>query len=161
MGDTRNTANRVDSDTTSVKTISSAGSLPPLPPPLPPDGFLTEGLKIPHSVLKVRQEKKETPKDTSQKSGTLKKTKQLTREEALLEQLSGLDDTFATFLKTQLSIKVNSRERDGLSDSTQVETNTIRRKKERKRRTESECSDVARPGSALDRPGSRLQTTSE
>jgi len=156
---TRNTTNRVESDTTSVKTISSAGSLPPAPPPLPPDGFLTEGLKIPRTVAKAHQQQADVPKDT--KTGTLKKNKQLSREEALLEQLSGLDDTFATFLKTQLSIKVNPRERDGVSDTTLFETNTIRRKKERRRRTESESSETARSGSGLDRPGSRLQTTSE
>jgi len=157
--DTRNPANRVESDTTSVKTISLAGSLPPVPPPLPPDGFLTEGLKIPQTVTKAHQLQTEVTKDT--KTGTLKKNKQLSREEALLEQLSGLDDTFATFLKTQLSIKVNPRERDGVSDTTLFETNTIRRKKERRRRTESESSETTRPGSGLDRPGSRLQTTSE
>jgi len=160
--ETRNTADKVDSDTTSVKPIISAGSLPPPPPPLPPDGFLTEGLKVPTIVTKAKQLKAEDLKDTPHKTGTLKKNKQLSREEALLEQLSGLDDTFAHFLKSQLSIKVNPRERDGVSDTTQIETNTIRRKKERRKRTESECSENAkeRPGSTLDRPGSRLQTNS-
>eukprot|EP00092_Neocalanus_flemingeri_P012874 GFUD01013870.1.p1 GENE.GFUD01013870.1~~GFUD01013870.1.p1 ORF type:complete len:1486 (+),score=342.48 GFUD01013870.1:534-4991(+) len=138
------TCNKTDSAINPVKPVNSAGSSPPIPPPPPPDGFLTEGLKLPKIVTKVNQSKVEETKDTPQKTGTLKKNKQLSREEALLEQLSGLDDTFACFLKTQLSIKINPRERDGVNDTTQIDT--LRRKKERRKRTESECSETAKEG---------------
>jgi hypothetical protein len=79
---------------------------PPLPPPLPPPGFLTDGIpKPPKTKQDILKEKgaKDGP-------GTLKKQK-CTRERALLEQLSSLDDTFANFLKANLSIKTIQRER--------------------------------------------------
>jgi len=144
----------VDIQAHSIETTSGIKTLPPLPPPPPPDGFLIEGLKIPKKVKDVEQ----VNVSSSNKTGTIKKNKQLSREEALLEQLSGLDDTFANFLKTQLSITVNSRERDSVVDTNHLEVNTLRRKN-RKRRTDSECSDKEK--TLHERPVSSLQTNSE
>merc|ERR1719350_1978296 len=56
----------------------------PVPPPPPPEGFLLEGLKSP-PVSRAAEVAKGP-------SGTLKRNTRLTREEALLSQLSVLDD---------------------------------------------------------------------
>ena len=124
------------SPVTSAPSPAPPGHIP-APPPPPPEGFLTEGLKSPL----VRRA--DTVQGGEASSGTLRRNTRLTREEALLGQLSGLEDTFSAFLRTQLNIQVASRERD--------ECDTIKRKKERRKRTESECSET-RPGSALQRP---------
>jgi len=103
----------------------------PVPPPPPPEGYLLEGLKSP-PVSRAAEVAKGP-------SGTLKRNTRLTREEALLGQLSVLDDSFSSFLRTQLNITTAARDRDSVSELT--DTATIRRKKERKRRNDSENSD--------------------
>ena len=125
-----------------------AASNIPVPPPPPPQGFLTEGLKSP--TVKRADSIKGAEK-TGTVQGTLKRNTRLNREELLLSQLSNLDDGFASFLKTQLNIQTASRERDS-TQVTEVETaiSTVRRRKERRKRTESECSD--KPGSATNKP---------
>ena len=115
---------------------SRTASGPPPPPPLPPPGFLLEGLKL-DKVDTVKQEEKFiAPKST----GTLRKNKQLSRKDLLITQLTDKDDSFALFLKTQLNIAVDARERSGTDSLSQTET-LGRKKKERRKRTESECSN--------------------
>ena len=110
----------------------------PVPPPPPPEGFLLEGLKSP-PVSRATEVAKGP-------SGTLKRNTRLTREEALLSQLSVLDDSFSSFLRTQLNITSAARDRDSVAELT--DTATIRRKKERKRRNDSENSDCHGLGSS-------------
>ena len=110
-----------------------AVSGPPPPPPLPPQGFLLEGLKLDTKESVIREDKLIPPKS----SGTLRKNKQLSRKDLLINQLSVVDDSFASFLKTQLNIAVDPRDRA----EAPPQTGTIsRKKKERRKRTESECS---------------------
>ena len=122
-----------------------AAAIPPPPPP-PPPGFLTESLK------KIDTPIVEEATSLEKSAGTPKKTKTggLSRQEALAEQLAGLDDTFSQFLKSQLNITVGPRERE--SGSLAEATPTLgRRKKERRRREESE-SEKAEPQSAVVKP---------
>ena len=112
---------------------SSNVSGPPPPPPLPPQGFLLEGLKLDKKESVLQEDKLLPPKS----SGTLRKNKQLSRKDLLINQLSVVDDSFASFLKTQLNISVDPRERPDLPS----QAGTLsRKKKERRKRTESECS---------------------
>lgn len=112
---------------------------PPPPPPLPPQGFLTENIKVPKIASRAdRLKEREAGIEPT------KKKKNVSREQALLDELAGFDNSFASFLKTQLNIKTGSRERDG------GETATLERRKTRRRKTESESSE-GRPGSALDK----------
>ena len=110
----------------------------PVPPPPPPEGFLLEGLKSP-PVSRAAEVAKGP-------SGTLKRNTRLTREEALLGQLSVLDDSFSSFLRTQLNITTAARDRDSVSELT--DTATTRRKKERKRQNDGENSDCHGQGSS-------------
>jgi len=73
-------------------------SIPP-PPPLPPVGFLTSGLK---SQLSENDLLDHTDAVNAKHNGTLKKSKTIGREQALLTQLSGIDDTFAAFLRANI-----------------------------------------------------------
>lgn len=117
---------------------------PPAPPPPPPPGFLTENIKIPKIVSRAEKIKEQ--------EGQSRKKKSVSREQALLDELSSLDESFACFLKTQLNIKTFSRERD--SDS-ELGSNLDRRKVRRKK-AESESSE-GRPGSSLDiKPNSEI-----
>ena len=114
----------------------SAASGPPPPPPLPPQGFLLEGLKLDRKESVLQEDKLIPPKS----SGTVRKNKQLSRKDLLINQLSVVDDSFASFLKTQLNIAVDPRERT----EAPPQTGTLsRKKKERRKRTESECSGGA------------------
>ena len=106
----------------------------PIPPPPPPDGYLLEGLKSP-PVSRAAEVVK-----GGVGGGPLKRNTRLTREEALLSQLSVLDDSFSSFLRTQLNITCAPRERDSVTELSDAST-TLRRKKERRRRTDSENSD--------------------
>ena len=111
---------------------------PPPPPPLPPQGFLTENIKVPKIATRAdRLKEREAGIEPT------KKKKNVSREQALLDELAGFDNSFASFLKTQLNIKTGSRERDS------GETATLERRKTRRRKTESESSE-GRPGSSLD-----------
>ena len=114
-----------------VPLSDSIKSVVPVPPPPPPEGYLLEGLKSP-PVSRAAEVAKGPP-------GTLKRNTRLTREEALLSQLSVLDDSFSSFLRTQLNITTTARDRDSVSELT--DTTTVRRKKERRRRNDSESSD--------------------
>jgi len=118
--------------------LEPSNGVVPVPPPPPPEGFLLEGLKSP-PVSRVAEVAKGP-------SGTLKRNTRLTREEALLGQLSVLDDSFSSFLRTQLNITTAARDRDSVVELT--DTTTIRRKKERKRRNDSENSDCNGQGSS-------------
>ena len=115
-------------------------------PPPPPPGFLKESLK------KVDTPSVEEATSLEKSAGTLRKTKTggLSRQEALAEQLAGLDDTFSQFLRSQLNITVAPRERE--PGSLAEATPTLgRRKKERRKREESE-SEKAEPQSAAVKP---------
>ena len=115
----------------------SVNTQPPPPPPLPPAGFLLEGLKVDSKIDQLNLDEKIIPPKSC---GTLRKNKQLSRKELLVSQLSEVDDSFALFLKSQLNISVDNRERNGGEFSTIAET-LNRKKKERRKRTESECSN--------------------
>ena len=123
-----------------------ATSGPPPPPPLPPQGFLLEGLKLDRKDSVIQEDKLIAPKS----SGTLRKNKQLSRKDLLINQLSVVDDSFASFLKTQLNIAVDPRERTEAPPPTGT---LSRKKKERRKRTESECSasgqDSHHPGAEI------------
>ena len=114
--------------------IQSEKKSVPIPPPPPPDGYLLEGLKSP-PVSRAAEVVK-----GGVGGGPLKRNTRLTREEALLSQLSVLDDSFSSFLRTQLNITCATRERDSATELSDAST-TLRRKKERRRRTDSENSD--------------------
>ena len=116
---------------------------PPPPPPPPPPGFLLEGLKLDQ----LKQEEKLLPPKSC---GTLRKNKQLSRKDLLINQLTEVDDSFALFLKTQLNISHDARERSG-TDTLSLHTETLnRKKKERRKKTDSECSTGQEPTPTLD-----------
>ena len=120
-----------------------SASGPPPPPPLPPPGFLLEGLKLDQ----LKQEEKLLPPKSC---GTLRKNKQLSRKDLLINQLTEVDDSFALFLKTQLNISHDARERSG-TDTLSLHTETLnRKKKERRKKTDSECSTGQEPTPTLD-----------
>ena len=117
---------------------------PPAPPPPPPPGFLTENIKIPKIVSRAERIKEQEAQPRKKKS--------VSREQALLDELSSLDESFACFLKTQLNIKTFSRERDSESEL----GSTLDRRKVRRKKAESESSE-GRPGSSLDiKPNSEI-----
>ena len=111
----------------------------PTPPPPPPPGFLGDCLKLEQNNSIV-DDKLLPPKSC----GTLRKNKQLSRKDVLINQLTEVDDSFALFLKSQLNISVDARERTGAETAGSYinhhETLNTRKKKLRRQRTESESS---------------------
>ena len=119
---------QLSSSACASETVSEQGpvsSSVPAPPPLPPPGYLLDGLKSDPGE-----------KTTIQKSVVSLKSKPLSRKELLIDQLTGAEDPFTLFLKTQLNICQDPRERTGASDLT-VNTETLRRKKDRRKAAES------------------------
>ena len=119
---------QLSSSASASETVSEQGpvsSSVPAPPPLPPPGYLLDGLKSDPGE-----------KTTIQKSAGSFKSKPLSRKELLIDQLTGAEDPFTLFLKTQLNICQDPRERTGASDLT-VNTETLRRKKDRRKAAES------------------------
>ena len=102
----------------------------PPAPPLPPPGFLLDGLKSDPC--------KPDEKACAVRSvGAVKNNKQLSRKDLLIDQLtsSGAEDPFTLFLRTQLNICQDPRERTG--GDHQPPSETLRRKKERRKAAES------------------------
>ena len=130
---------------------ANTGATPPPAPPPPPPGYLTESIRVLSSSSASSKSSCRTEKqsknsvDTSLKEFCKpahgKKVKK-TREELLLEQIAGVDDSFASFLRTQLNIIPVSRDRDDKATENSSETNnTLEKRKARRRRGDSECSE--------------------
>ena len=99
----------------------------PTAPPLPPPGFLLDGLKSDPC-------KPDEKASAGKSGGAVKNNKQLSRKDLLIDQLSGAEDPFTLFLRTQLNISQDPRERTGGGDQAPAET--LRRKKERRKAAE-------------------------
>ena len=133
-----------------TSTANTGVSPPPAPPP-PPPGYLTESIRVlssssassKSSCRKEKQSNKSVDSSLKEfcKPSQGKKVKK-TREELLLEQIAGVDDTFASFLRTQLNIIPVSRDRDDKQAENSTESNnTLEKRKPRRRRGDSECSE--------------------
>ena len=154
--DNREVVEKSSQDLSSTASLCKTASVP-VPPPLPPPGFLLDGLKS------------ESEKTTVSKSGGTLKTKPSSRKDFLIDQLTGSEDPFTLFLKTQLNISTDPRERIRGSDQT-PNTETLRRKKDRRKATESaeksdnkaeEETDRNNPADTEEKTGERTDSVEE
>ena len=141
--DTRDVASNCPQSSSGSEAVQTC--VIPAPPPPPPPGYLQEGLKPDQNselLEKISQHQQLPPKSC----GTIRKNKQLSRKDVLISQLTEVDDSFALFLKSQLNISVDARERTGSeqapSYSSHAETLNRKKKLLRRQRTESECSNT-------------------
>ena len=154
--DNREVVEKSSQDLSSAASLCKTASVP-APPPLPPPGFLLDGLKS------------ESEKTTGSKSGGTLKTKPSSRKDFLIDQLTGSEDPFTLFLKTQLNISTDPRERIRGSDQT-PNTETLRRKKDRRKATEiaeksdtkaEEETDRNHPADTEEKTGERTDSVEE